>query len=151
MNWNRVKSVQLSKLAVVLFGILLVAMDVGAYWLVTWFLGQSDMLGGVHDGCILLICIYSCSIPAWITLVALWRLLRSIGRGEIFTVDNIHQLRLTSWCCSLAGLILLAGSFFYPPLLVLALAAGFMGLIVRIVKNVFVQALAMKDELDLTV
>ena len=151
MNWNGIKSVQLSKVAVVLFAALLAAIDVGAYWMVTWFLGQSDMLGGVHDGCILLICIYSCSIPAWITLVALWRLLGCIGRGEIFTDGNIHQLRLTSWCCILAGLILLAGGVFYPPLLVLALAAGFMGLIVRIVKNIFAQAMAMKDELDFTI
>ena len=33
----------------------------------------------------------------------------------------------------------------------IAIAAGFMGLIVRIVKNVFEQAITMKDELDLTV
>ena len=35
--------------------------------------------------------------------------------------------------------------------LFIALAAGFTGLIVRVVKNVFQQAIAMKDELDLTV
>jgi hypothetical protein len=39
----------------------------------------------------------------------------------------------------------------YPLLLLVAIAAGFMGLIVRIVKNAFQQAIAMKDELDYTV
>ena len=37
------------------------------------------------------------------------------------------------------------------PLFMLAAAAAFMALIVRIVKNVFQQAIAMKSELDLTV
>jgi hypothetical protein len=39
----------------------------------------------------------------------------------------------------------------YLPLSFVSLAAGFMALIVRIVKNVFERAIVMKDELDLTV
>ncbi|MFR1758596.1 MAG: DUF2975 domain-containing protein, partial [Christensenellaceae bacterium] len=59
--------------------------------------------------------------------------------------------RITSWCCFGACLICFASSFYCLPILLIAIAAGFMGLIVRIVKNVFEQAITMKDELDLTV
>ena len=54
------------------------------------------------------------------------------------------------------GIAAWVGTYRVPPLvsllfLVMAAAAAFMALIVRIVKNVFQQAIAMKSELDLTV
>ena len=54
-------------------------------------------------------------------------------------------------CCAGAGLVCLGSTFWYLPFAAVAVAACFMALIVRIVKNVFQQALAMKSELDLTV
>jgi hypothetical protein len=44
-----------------------------------------------------------------------------------------------------------AAVWYCLPMLVIAGAAGFMGLIVRIVKNIFRQAIDMKNELDYTV
>lgn len=52
--------------------------------------------------------------------------------------------------CVCAFALLLAG-LWYLPFFVAAMAAAFMALIVRIVKNAFQQALLMKDELDYTV
>ena len=50
-----------------------------------------------------------------------------------------------------ACLLCLVSAWYYLPWLLVAVAAGFMALIVRIVKNCFAQAAAMKDELDFTI
>ena len=60
-------------------------------------------------------------------------------------------MRIASWACVGAAAVCLAGTFFYPGMFVPALAAAFMALIVRIVKNSFEAAIRMKDELDLTI
>lgn len=56
-----------------------------------------------------------------------------------------------SWCCAGAALLALGGALVWPTMLLLTVAAGFMALIVRVVKNIFEQAIRMKDELDYTV
>ena len=75
----------------------------------------------------------------------------SIKRGEIFTADNVRRLRIVSWCCVGAALLCLVSALYYPSFLLVTAAAGFMCLIVRVVKNVFQQAISMKSELDLTI
>ena len=50
-----------------------------------------------------------------------------------------------------AALLCLVSALYYPSFLLITAAAGFMCLIVRVVKNVFQQAIAMKSELDLTI
>ena len=133
------------------FGLLLLALVVGCYWGVQYFLSVSNVLGSLWDGILLMAVVYACSIPAWITLKSLWNILVRIGREAVFVEENVRDMRRTSWCCIVVALICLLGSVFYLTLLVMAAAAGFMGLIVRIVKNVFQQAVSMKDELDFTV
>ncbi len=59
--------------------------------------------------------------------------------------------RLIAVICIAVALICAFGTPFYLTIGVVAAAAGFMGLIVRIVKNAFQQAMEMKDELDFTV
>lgn len=151
MNWTQSKSVTLSQSCVIIFAVILAALDVSCYWLVGYFLSLSRLLDGLWDGSILMILIYSCSIPAWIILWSLWRLLGRIRAGSVFVTENVQDMRRTSWCCFLIGLICLVGTFFYFALCLIAAAAAFMGLIVRIVRNAFQQAISMKDELDFTV
>ena len=40
---------------------------------------------------------------------------------------------------------------YYIPFFFVAIAAGFVGLIVRVIKNVFAEAIALKDENDFTI
>ena len=91
------------------------------------------------------------AVASWVALGKLWGLLKSIKVGQVFTAENIRRMRVVSWCCAAAGLVCLGAGLLYLPCLVCAMAAGFMALIVRIVKNTFQQALLMKDELDYTV
>ena len=99
----------------------------------------------------MMLTIYLCSVFGWILLWKLWRLLANIRAQVIFDARNVALLRAVSWCCVGAGLICLVSGVYYLPFAVIAIAAGFMALIVRIVKNVFQQAILMKDDLDLTI
>ena len=149
MNWSKDRSVTLSRCCVVIFALCLAALDLGAYRIATWYVVHR--FGHFQLGVLLMASIYSGSVFAWVCLYQLWRLLGNVRRGEIFVEANVRCMRLVSWCCVWAALISLLSAAYYLPFAFVAVAAGFMALIVRIVKNAFQQAIAMKDELDLTV
>ena len=149
MNWNKDKSIVLSRICLAVFALCLLALDAGAYWIARWFVRtrfQNWQLGVLLMGSI-----FCGSIFAWPCLYRLWRLSGNVSRGEVFVEANVRHMRVISWCCAWAALICLVSAAYYLPFGFVAVAAGFMALIVRIVKNAFQQAIAMKDELDLTV
>lgn len=150
MNWNENKSVVLSKVCVGGFALLLAALDVGAIWLIPLV---SELL--VREQCVwLFVLFYLCSVPAWCALWGLWSILANLSKGVVFAAENVRHMRRVSWCCFVVSVLCVLGAFTVgSPLLelVLAGAAAFMGLIVRIVKNAFEQAISMKDELDFTI
>lgn len=149
MNWDNDRSIGLSKACVAAFAVLLAALDIGAYWLVGYFIGLRRMSAAQET--MMLITVYLCSVFAWAVLWELWRLLGNMSEARVFTVDNVTLLRRVSWNCFAVAAICLVSTAYYVPFLVGAMAAAFMALIVRIVKNVFQQAVRMKDELDFTV
>lgn len=151
MNWNVQKSSLLSICFVCFFALLLLAIDIFCVPLVWALYHIAPALDRGFGPEPLILAIYLCSIPAWVALCCLFRLLQRIRGGLVFCAENIRSMRLTAWCCMTVALLCTAAAFFHPLLLVVAAAAALMGLIVRIVKNVFQQALAMKDELDFTV
>ena len=156
---SRNAGLMLSGVCVGFFAAVLLVMDaMGWYWIPLWFAAES--FGNYIVP--VLVMLYALSVPAWAALAGLWQLLRELGRGEVFTRKNIRRLGMISGCCfAVTGITLvclvwmLPLSGLLPPeqliLLILPVAAALMGLIVRIVKNVFEQAAAMKDELDYTV
>ena len=149
MNWNENKSVRLSQVCVAVFAALLLLLDVFCYAAVGWFIHLRGMPW--QTGILMMITIYLCSVFGWVLLWKLWRLLRNIRAQVVFDAKNVALLRAVSWCCVGAGIICLVSSVYYLPFSAVAIAAGFMALIVRIVKNVFEQAILMKDDLDLTI
>ena len=149
MNWSKDKSVTLSRCCVAVFALCLLTLDIGAYRFAAWFVQVRLMHWQL--GVLLMVSIYSGSVFAWLCLYRLWRLLANIRRGEVFVGANVVHMRVISWCCAAATAICLLSAAYYLPFAFVAVAAGFMALIVRIVKNAFQQAIAMKDELDLTV
>ena len=151
-RWTGRHSLLLSQVMVWFFFILLVLCDVTGYWLVNWLCANVIGNRGLFGGMVLLGTMYLCSIPAYVTLWDLRRLLRNMGREQVFVPQNVASLRRISWCCVLVALVcLVAAVVEWPSLGIVTLAAGFMALIVRVVKNVFDEAITMKDELDLTV
>ena len=77
--------------------------------------------------------------------------LRRIEAGAVFVPANVTALRRISWCCAGAAVVCLAAAYIYLPFAFLGVAAAFMALIVRVLKNAFAQAVHMKDELDYTI
>ncbi len=149
MNWNKDKSLLLSRIAVIFFALLLLTLDLFCVRLSVFFIGIRQM--PEQDITYLALTLYLCSIPGWLCLISLWQLLGAIRRGEVFTGENVRRMRHVSWCCAAASLITLVSSLYYLPFIIAAAAMAFMALIVRIVKNAFDQALSMKSELDLTI
>lgn len=147
MSWTKDRSIMLSRICVIVFEVLLAALDVMTFRMRGVTL---NLLAGYASRAVLL-GVTLCSALAWPALFLLWRLLGNLQAGKVFHPDNVRLMRLISWCLAGAALACMLGALWEPLLLVLALAAGFVALIVRIVKNVFQQAIAMKSELDLTV
>ena len=131
------------------FALCLLALDIGAYRVAQWFTWNRFYVW--QYGFLLMASIYVGSAFGWPCLYQLWRLLGNIRRGALFVPENVRRMRIVSWCCVGAALVAALSAAYYLPFLFFAVASGFLALIVRIVKNAFEQAIAMKDELDWTV
>ena len=150
--WNESRSIKLSRALVYAFAAALLLCDIFGIWLIDFICGMLVHRNpGLAGGYVLLGCLYLCSVPGYILLHAMHHLLRNIQNGKVFLPVNVKLLRRISWCCFAAGLICLACSPIWYSLFLVTVSAAFVGLIVRIVKNVFEQAILMKDELDYTV
>ena len=107
-------------------------MTVSGPWLTRWMVSAHALPPA--SGPVLLGMGYVCAVLAFVMLVSLYKFLRRI-----------------SWCCAGAAAVCLAAAYIYLPFAFLGVAAAFMALIVRVLKNAFAQAVHMKDELDYTI
>lgn len=148
--WNKEKSITLSLFSVRLFAVVLVGVCITAPWLFERFSLVRHMVPQQMLR-FFLVTVYSVAVPAAIALWQLHGLLFEIRKEQVFTAANVARLRVLSWCCLAAGAICLASVLYYPPFLALAAAGAFMALILRVVKNVFEQAVALKAENDFTI
>ena len=148
--WNDSRSLTLSKVCVIMFMALLLVCAVLAPRLVDWLIYMS-ILARSAGKVLFLATIYIGCIPAAALLVCLYRLLQRIGQGDVFIKKNAGYLRFISWCCFCGTLICAASSLYYLPWLAIAIAAAFMGLIVRVVKNVIAKAISLQDDADYTI
>ncbi len=145
--WTDSKSILLSRIAVILFMAALVAAAISAPWL----LGRLFIFEHWQIAVLFLITVYVGCIPAVLLLISLFRLLRRIEKGEVFIQKNVNSLRYISWYCFTGAVISLVSSFYYIPWIMVSVAAAFMGLIVRVVKNVFARAVSLQDDADYTI
>lgn len=100
-------------------------------------------------------------VPAgYVALVCIDKLLMNIKKDIVFDKKNVKLLRIISWSCFYAAAVCIVAfvlvwlTFSYGVgigLILLTAGAGFMGLVVRVVKNVFEAAIEIKDENDLTI
>ena len=145
MKWNNDRSLLLSRVCVWIFTVVLGALLLTAPWFWNWILWRTS----VRD--VYIAVTYASGIPAAVVLWCLHRLLRNISEEEVFIEENVQSLRVMSWCLILAALVYLVGGAFDWYLGVFSAAAAFAGLILRVVKNVFAQAVALKNENDFTI
>lgn len=144
------RGILLSKSCIFLFAAGLVFLCIGAPWLFSAFIKlRSPFLDGKLP--LLLLTTYTAAVPAALALYDLHRLLYSIEANAVFTAQNTAALGRLSLCCLLAALICLASTFYYPSFAVPAAAGAFLALILYVLKNVFRQAVSIKDENDYTI
>ena len=154
--WNSKKSVTLSiTVCLVFVAVLTFAVFFGPYGVELWltlyrgFNKNGEALQGLIK--IFKCCFYPSVIFAYTTLYCLIKLLFNIKKQEIFIIRNVTYLRIISWCCFAVALITLIGGFFYIPFLLIGVAAAFVGLMLRVVKNVMQNAVEIKEENELTI
>lgn len=83
--------------------------------------------------------------------IMLLLLLLRVKNSLVFTLKSVSLIRGVSWCCIIIGILFgLMGLYFQLALLV-CFAAFFLGICLRVVKNVLEEATLIKSENDLTV
>ncbi|MBQ8863073.1 MAG: DUF2975 domain-containing protein [Clostridia bacterium] len=81
----------------------------------------------------------------------LFVLLLRVRKGMVFTSASTELVRGISWCCFLLGAVFAALGIYFQLAFILAFAALFLGICLRVVKNVLEEATEIKEENDLTV
>ena len=94
---------------------------------------------------------YACCPPAAITLLSLNKLLSNVKKGSVFVLENVRLLKRLSVVCLTAGILCIPVCFFLAEMFVFPAEAGFMSLILHVVKNVIEKGTEIKDENDLTI
>lgn len=149
MKWTDQHSIRLTKWSIYVLGIIMVAAMIFMKQLLTfisivptieehqiWYFGVSLEL---------------CLAVGLVILFFLYCLIQNINNNETFTEENIHYLRRISWLCVVETVICLGSAWYYAPWLISAGIALFLGLIIRVIKNVFCQAYLIKEENDFTI
>lgn len=152
-GWSEMKSLKLSRMLVAGLFFLLIVILFTAHIIAEWFdtisVG-SGIIGGRVDIAVTVM-IYICDVFAIIAVVSLNRLLSNISKDEVFVEQNTRCLRIISWCCVLVGFTFTVFSLWKYEFLFAAFFAMFMGLVMRVLKNVFEKAVELKSENDFTI
>lgn len=154
--WNSKKSIILTKFCILALMVISVIMMFCGRYLISRFL---SMTGGAKITIskelslyIITFISYILGIIAQVTLFCMLKFVTNLEKDLVFIPQNIKWLRFISYGCLSAGLLLIIVTVVYHKLyLIFSLAALFMMLIVRVIKNAFEQAVKMKEELDLTI
>lgn len=154
--WNSKKSIILTKFCILALMVISVIMMFCGRYLISRFL---SMTGGAKINIskelslyIITFISYILGIIAQVTLFCMLKFVTNLEKDLVFIPQNIKWLRFISYGCLSAGLLLIIVTVVYHKLyLIFSLAALFMMLIVRVIKNAFEQAVKMKEELDLTI
>lgn len=108
-------------------------------------------IAGVSGGILFFVWAYSvCTVGEACCIVVLLLLLR-VRKSLVFTEKSVSFIRFVSWGCLFLSALFALAQYFHPMAFIGALAAAFLGLCLRVVKNVVETATAIKDENDLTV
>lgn len=153
---SRKWSIWLSLILAFLFMCALVVGAVFMPWLCTTLIHVSD-LSGVRQSITpfgeALVLTVSYGILAFCALadsLLIWLLTR-VKKGLVFSDRSALLIRGVSWCAILIGVLFLVLGYYFELAYAIAFAGFFLGLCIRVVKNVIEEAIAIKEENDFTV
>jgi len=149
--WTRDRSVTLS----VACTVAMIALMVLAGIALPFALQIGIKIGGTtvqgSQGVFLMPLYYCFCVPALVALVATYRILANIRRDIVFDASNVRMLRLISWAAMAGGVVCVVGTPVSVAFLGIGLVCGFVGVIMRVVKNLIAAAADLKAENDLTI
>lgn len=152
--WNKSKSLKLSKICIYVFALTGVLICIFLpQWLkyVVESSRSSELFTANIRLLILLIIGYPLAAVCFKALYELHGLLLSVEKGEVFVKENVTRLRVLSWLCITASIMCFIATLFYYQLALLFCLGAFMGLVLRVLKNVFASAVEIKEENDYTI
>lgn len=146
--WSKSKSVLLSCVLVkFLFPILVIGAFIIpklAYWYTYQLRGDDFFVP-------LMVALYVLLAFAVIAVYCLDRLLANIKNEKVFISKNVAFLRTISWCCFGVSIVFALLGFYRYLALSLCFATAFLGIILRVVKNVIEQAVFIREENEYTI
>ncbi len=149
--WNKYKSVAVSFFALKI----LMVFTVAALFLIPFFVSlYCETVSPEYlplTKIWLITTLYASVIPVSISEICLDRLIANVKKDIVFVPENVKYMRYTSWCCFIIGIIFFALGFRILLAFAIAAASAMVGLILRVIKNVFAEAVVIKSENDLTI
>ena len=137
-------------LAVCIFGLIIMPKLVELLIELPDNIGNRELIT-VGEHTLVLIIAYMILLITIAAVLMMFSLLMRVYHGKVFTDKSVALIRFVSWCCfGLCICFAILGAYFQLSIVV-ALAAVFLGLCLRVVKNVIEEATAIKEENDLTV
>ena len=98
-----------------------------------------------------IVCVYIAMIPAGAIVYLLNSLLSNIQDGVVFDSMNVKCLRIISYCCFVIAAVSAVMAVWRLLAVIVMLAFAFIGLLLRVLKNVFEHGIVIREENDLTV
>ena len=150
--WNKDRSALLSLVIVRACYVLLAVCCVIAPWLVRYYDEIVNEANGMPSVFVPLLVTLYCAVPAAaVALVCLDKLLGNVRRDEPFVQSSVKYLRIISWCCFAESAVFVYLAFIKQFAFLIIIGFAFIGLILRVVKNVFEQAIVIREENDYTI
>ena len=126
-------SVYCSMIFVVLFSLALIALLFFAPRIMALYAAWRLISAAVSG--VVLAAFYVSALPAAISLVCLFLLLKNLLAEQPFLRRNCTLIGTVSWCCVAVAVVTLVAGFWYMPLLLVTAAMVFIFLILRIVRR----------------
>ena len=148
MKYN---SLKMTSLIITIFMVVSICSLIFAYPISLWFCDFSHSVDAEGKVFYFTITLLLGFIPAFTSLVCLKKLVKAIENDDTFTLKNIKLLNIISKCCSVACLLCFVSAIYYIVWCFVGVAAGFMALLIRVIKDTFIRAYEIKTENDLTI
>ena len=143
------KSTTVSIIATFVFAAVMVAACIFLPAIIDYYLRGTQDTNGIRIA--LYICMYGSAVSAGVISYLLLRILFNVRKSVVFVGENVRYAGLISLCCFAVCVFFFALGFFIPFSFFVSFAAGFIGLIVRLVRNLLKEATKIKEENDLTI
>lgn len=98
-----------------------------------------------------LVCAYGIVLDLMLADVFLFSLLLNVRKGQVFTDRAVAMIRGVSWCCMALCIPFGYLGLHFQLSWIVCFLAVFLGLSLRVCKNAFEEATAIKNENDLTI